>query len=223
MIGLLLGNQQQRRDLTRLTVQCYMTLMPRLTPSETMAFLSERERLVRIATVDPDGMPRIVPAWFIHADGQIVFTPRQASAWYENIRRDPRVCLSIDEERQPYRKLIIQGRGEILFEPGKDSLWRELFERICNRYFPPQITEQYLADFGDLPRPLIGIPLATSRVTSWRMPYGQESRTGIMARRYYPAGTNMARQSDAGTSAPAYFGTPTDESAASDTSPDSLL
>ena len=39
--------------------------MPKLTEDEVFAFLDEREHLVRIGTVDADGMPRVVLLWFI--------------------------------------------------------------------------------------------------------------------------------------------------------------
>ena len=39
--------------------------MPRLTDDEVAAFLDEREHLARIGTVDDDGMPRVLPLWFV--------------------------------------------------------------------------------------------------------------------------------------------------------------
>jgi nitroimidazol reductase NimA-like FMN-containing flavoprotein (pyridoxamine 5'-phosphate oxidase superfamily) len=185
-----------------------MTLVPTMTRDEMEDFLNEPQHLARIATIDVDGIPRVVPSWFILHKDQIIFTPRKESTWYENIRRDPRVGLSIDEDVQPYRKVIVQGEADVLYAPGNDDAWRDLYERICNRYFPTKITKQYLVDFGDLARPLLGIRLNASRVTTWRMPHGEEARSGIMARRYYPDTSKMARQADTGTADAAYFPTP---------------
>jgi hypothetical protein len=39
--------------------------MPKLTNDEVEKFLSERGHLARIGTVDTDGMPRVLPLWFI--------------------------------------------------------------------------------------------------------------------------------------------------------------
>ena len=69
--------------------------MPKLTDADVAAFLDEPGHLVRIATVDADGMPRNVPLWFIHHDGMIAFTPRVHSVLLANVRRDPRIGLTI--------------------------------------------------------------------------------------------------------------------------------
>ena len=39
--------------------------MPKLTNDEVQEFLGERGHLARIGTVDADGMPRVLPLWFI--------------------------------------------------------------------------------------------------------------------------------------------------------------
>ena len=63
--------------------------MPRDDRLRGVGFLDEPGHLVRIATVDEDGMPRVVPIWFIHRDGEILFTPRGPSVFLANLRRDP--------------------------------------------------------------------------------------------------------------------------------------
>ncbi|MGB1385712.1 MAG: pyridoxamine 5'-phosphate oxidase family protein [Ilumatobacteraceae bacterium] len=47
--------------------------MPKLTTEEVEDFLSEPGHLARIGTVDDDGMPRVVPLWFIINDSQLLF------------------------------------------------------------------------------------------------------------------------------------------------------
>lgn len=39
--------------------------MPKLTDDDVTAFLDERRHLARIATIDRDGFPRVLPIWFI--------------------------------------------------------------------------------------------------------------------------------------------------------------
>jgi hypothetical protein len=39
--------------------------MPKLSDHEIAEFLSERGHLARIATVNADGAPSVVPVWFI--------------------------------------------------------------------------------------------------------------------------------------------------------------
>jgi PPOX class probable F420-dependent enzyme len=170
--------------------------VPKLTDDEVQAFLAEPGHLVRIGTVDADGFPRVVPTWFVHHEGEIVFTPRAPAVFLANLRRDPRVGLSIDEDPLPYRKLTVQGTARIVHEPGEDDLWRELYRTIARRYIPPEAADRYVDDTIDQPRALIAVPLEGSRVSTWRMPVSDEPGTGIWARRYYRPGTRMAARAD---------------------------
>jgi hypothetical protein len=54
------------------------------------------------------------------------------------------------------------------------------------------VADAYVDDTIDQPRALLGVDLDRSRVTTWRMPVGEEDPTGIWARRYYLPGTRMA-------------------------------
>ena len=118
--------------------------MPKLTDDDVAAFLDEPGHLVRIATVDADGMPRNVPLWFIHHDGMIVFTPRVHSVLLANVRRDPRIGLTIDEEALPYRKLTVQGVADVVHEPGEDGtgIWHRRYyldgTKMASRASGPQ-------------------------------------------------------------------------------------
>ena len=172
--------------------------MPKLTDHEQTAFLAEPGHLLRVATVDDDGMPRNVPIWFVVHDGRVVFTPRVHSVFLANLLRDPRVGLTIDEEPLPYRKVTIQGEAELLHAPGEDDLWRDLYLTIASRYVPREEAEAYVRNTIDQPRALLGVSLdrQVSKVSSWRMPVDDEDPTGIWARRYYLDGTMMADQAD---------------------------
>lgn len=172
--------------------------MPKMTPDEISAFLTEPGHLVRVGTVDANGFPRVVPLWFTLYEGMVVFTPRGPAAFLANIRRNPKVGLSIDEDPVPYRKVTVQGVAQILHEPGEDDVWRDLYRHIACRYGPAENAEAYIQNTIDQPRALVGIPLVGSVVTSWRMPTSaEEARTGIWARRYYVDGTKFAAEADA--------------------------
>jgi hypothetical protein len=161
--------------------------MPQLTPPELEAFLDEPGHLLRIATVDADGLPRSVPIWFIRQDNQIVFTPRARSVFYANIKRDPRAGLSIDEDPLPYRKLSVQGSVVTLYEPGKDDDWRDLYRQIAYRYVDKDAADSYVDTTIEQPRALLALPFTGSevKVSTWRMPLEGEDPTGIWHSRYY--------------------------------------
>ncbi len=174
--------------------------MPKLDAAEVRQLLDEPGVLVRIGTVDASGYPRVVPTWFIRVDDDIVFTPRSPAAFLANIRRDPRVGLSIDEDALPYRKLTVQGDARILREPGEDDEWRDLYRSIAKRYIPADSADAYVDNTIDQPRALIAVSLTDSTTSTWRMPVDGESGTGIWARRYYGEGTAMANRADGSSS-----------------------
>lgn len=165
--------------------------MPALKRTERDAFLHERGVLCRIATLNADGSPYVTPAWFIERDGRIYITPRARSRWLENIRRDPRVSITIDEDPGPYRKVRIDGRARIDFETGRDDEWRDLYGEIARRYTTPEGAERYIQSTIDQPRALISIGLDDSEVSTWRMPVGDEPPASMWHDRYYLEGTAL--------------------------------
>ena len=161
--------------------------MPKLLPPEVDEFLAEPGHLARIGTTDADGMPRVLPLWFIVHDGAICFTPRQPAVIWQNIVRDPRVGISIDEEAGPYRKVFLQGIAEVLFPPGADAAWQPLYRDIAKRYTPAAWADGYVDATADQPRALCGIRLdaASTRLSTWRMPVAGEDPRDIWHSRYY--------------------------------------
>jgi nitroimidazol reductase NimA-like FMN-containing flavoprotein (pyridoxamine 5'-phosphate oxidase superfamily) len=164
--------------------------MPRLSSDELDMFLAERGHLVRIATVDSDGTPRVVPLWFVRIGGEVFFTPRAPAVLHLNLQRDDRLGLSIDEDALPYRKVTVQGRARLVHGAGHDDEWRDLYRSIAGRYIPPEAANAYVDGTADQPRALYAVSLSSpSRVSSWRMPLPNEDPTGIWAKRYYVPGT----------------------------------
>ena len=172
--------------------------MPKMTQSEIDGFLAERGHLLRLATTDADGVPRVVPIWYIRDGDDIVFTPRSPAVFLANIRRDPRVGLSIDEDALPYRKVTVRGTARVVHEPGEDDAWRDLYRSIAKRYVDDEPADAYVDGTIDQPRALIAVSMTASgnETSSWRMPIGDEDGTGIWHRRYYLDGTVFANLAD---------------------------
>jgi nitroimidazol reductase NimA-like FMN-containing flavoprotein (pyridoxamine 5'-phosphate oxidase superfamily) len=161
--------------------------MPKLSNEDVLAFLSEPGHLARIGTTDADGTPRVLPLWFILHDGAICFTPRQPAVIWHNIVRDRRVGISIDEDAQPYRKVVVQGSVEVVHAPGADAEWRSLYRDIAKRYTPEPWADAYVDGTSDQPRALCALRLdaPTTRLSTWRMPVAGEDPSGIWHSRYY--------------------------------------
>ncbi len=159
--------------------------MPVLTDDEQATFLDERGILMRIAVVRADGAPLVTPIWFIHRDGAIYFTPREKSEWFACLRRDPRVSLCIDEQPHPYRKVIVDGKAELVHDIGNDDEWRDLYLDIAKRYVNDEGAEGYVRNTINEPRGLYRVVLEDAKVRSWRMPIEGEDPEGIWHKRYY--------------------------------------
>jgi PPOX class probable F420-dependent enzyme len=166
--------------------------MPKLSEHEIAEFLDERSHLARIATVRADGAPSVVPVWFIFEGGRVLITPRKHSEFLGNLRREPRVAITIDEDQGRYRKVLLEGQAEVLYEVGEDRKWDDVYRRIACRYIDEASADYYLTETRDQPRALIGVDRAKAKMTTWRMPSADEPYSGIWARRYYDAGTRMA-------------------------------
>jgi hypothetical protein len=170
--------------------------MPKLTADEIDRLIA-RPSLVRVATVGADGWPMLVPVAYLYIDGEILLTAREKVSWLENIRRDPRVCLTIDENRYPLAKVTIQGEAEIRHEPGEDDLWRDRRLPLDGPTPPaPRVVhddgteewsyaEAYHAMTHDEPRALVVVNVAASKVTSWRLPTEGEYVDESWASRYF--------------------------------------
>ena len=163
--------------------------MPKMTAAEVARFLDEPGHLLRLGTVDVDGMPSVVPIWFLHRDGRIWFTPRARSEWFDHLRANPNVCCTIDESTGSLRKLVARGVAELVHDVGNDDQWRDLYRDITMRYVPEAWGDAYLTDTSDEPRGLWSLDLAEARVETWRMPTGpDENRLAVWAPKYYHDG-----------------------------------
>src|SRR5438132_5474745 len=76
---------------------------------EQRAFLLHGTRTAKLATVRKDGRPHVVPIWFDLDGDTLVFTTAQTTIKAANIRRDPRVCLCVDDEIPPFAYIMIEG------------------------------------------------------------------------------------------------------------------
>jgi PPOX class probable F420-dependent enzyme len=138
--------------------------------TEEMEEFLKGPNLARVAVVRGDGSPFIVPVWY-EWDGKYLYVVgRKRSSWVDDVRRDGRVCVLIDEDKLPLRKVIIEGTAEVV---GTD--WIEIGKRMAVRYFGPDVGPKYLEGTLDQPRWVIRITPKknnnlenTSRVCGWK-------------------------------------------------------
>lgn len=72
--------------------------------------LLEHPNFCMVATVREDGTPHVTPTW-VDLDGDLVLlNTAEGRAWPRNLRRDPRVTLTIPDRENPYDYVTIRGR-----------------------------------------------------------------------------------------------------------------
>jgi hypothetical protein len=154
-------------------------------PDELKQFLDEPGHLLRLGTVDRDGLPRVVPIWFMHDQNKLWFTPRARSAWLADLRANAGVCCTIDEADGLLRKLVARGHATLEYDLGQDDQWRERYRNIALRYTPESFADAYLTDTHDEPRALYSLDLDQAETATWRMPGKGEDRLAVWGKQYY--------------------------------------
>jgi len=87
---------------------------PAFAPGTIEPFVRE-PRVAVLAYVRADGRPGQAPIWYTYRDGAFLMSTTAGSPKHRALVRDPRVCLTIQDERPPYRALLADGR--VTLEP----------------------------------------------------------------------------------------------------------
>jgi PPOX class probable F420-dependent enzyme len=100
--------------------------------------LLQSAAVATIVTVNDDGSPHVSSAWVGMQDGEIVFATLPDQRKLHNIRRDPRVAISIQGERvnewglREY--LVVYGTARITQGGAADML-----QRLAHVYLGPEV------------------------------------------------------------------------------------
>lgn len=138
-----------------------------LTPGEVDDLLRQPVP-ARLATLDPDGYPSIVPVW-IDWDGTTAWVVARARAAYvAHIERDARVGLSVVDRDDPDRRVQIRGRATIVEGPAPLAGRTLDIARAMAERHEGRAGVAYIDDTRDWPRILIAI--VPDQVRSWGSP-----------------------------------------------------
>jgi len=114
--------------------------MHRMTSAEYKAFLMEGTRTGKLATTRADGRPHVVPIWFVLDGDTLVFTTGAATVKGRNMQRDPRVCITVDDENPPYSFVMIEGSASLSSDMGEMLHWAT---QIGGRYMGADQAEAF--------------------------------------------------------------------------------
>ena len=131
--------------------------MPPL-PGAARAVL-ESGRLAHVVTVGPDGAPQVSCVWVVIEDDEIVFASLGPRRKLDNIRRDPRVTLSLEGSTVSAlglkEYLVVYGRARIQEGGGP-----ELLQRLAHTYLGPDVKFPPMDD----PPPGVVVRIAVDRL-----------------------------------------------------------
>lgn len=83
--------------------------------------LLEGRHLASLATVMPDGSPQVTPIWIDYDGNSIIVNTVEGRIKDRNVRRDPRVAISIHDAERPYEPLIVRGRVTEITNKGAEE------------------------------------------------------------------------------------------------------
>ena len=131
-----------------------------MTPQELKDHL-EGTHLAFLATVRRDGSPQVAPVWYEYKEGKVFITTNDTAAKVHNIRRDPRVSVSIATPGEPYGYVLIQGEAEVTTRNLEAVL-----TSICIRYKGEEEGRAFAEEMLGYDNGVI-IEISPSRVVSW--------------------------------------------------------
>ncbi len=130
----------------------------RLDPAGIAALLA-LDIPARLATIDPDGYPRVTPIWFMWEGGAFWMSSVEGQPHLRNLRRDPRAAISVDTEAdvavggvRANRRVRAQGRA--VLGPDVGGQWTR---RITLKYVPGPDGETAATRRAAMPRVVISL------------------------------------------------------------------
>jgi hypothetical protein len=83
-----------------------------------------------IATINKDGSPQVSPVWLDWDGRHLIVNSEQKRLKVRNIKRDPRVAVSIQDPANPYSYIEIRGRAvDVTSEGAMDGI-----DRLAKKY-----------------------------------------------------------------------------------------
>ena len=94
--------------------------MPDLIPEKYRDLFTKRA-FANLGTLMPDGRPQVTPIWVDYDGDHILFNSAKGRQKDKNVRRDPRVAVTLMDPENPYRYLEIRGKVVEIIEDGADD------------------------------------------------------------------------------------------------------
>ncbi|MFF3443075.1 PPOX class F420-dependent oxidoreductase [Streptosporangium sp. NPDC002721] len=104
-------------------------------PEEAVAMLKKPNHAV-ITTLRPDGQPVSTATWYLWDDGRILVNMDEGRKRLEHLRDDPRVSLTVLDEKDWYTHVSIVGRVAEMREDGDLTDIDRLARQYLGKEYP---------------------------------------------------------------------------------------
>jgi PPOX class probable F420-dependent enzyme len=150
--------------------------MSEMSKTQIRRFLNKGTFTGKLATVKKDGSSHVVPIWFVldyrnNEDylGNIYFTTFIGSVKAENIQRDNRISMCIDDQTPPFSFVTIHGTAKLY--PFKQKEVLKWATKIAERYIGKKDSKAYGERNSGEGAVLVGIKptkiIAEKDITAW--------------------------------------------------------
>ena len=134
-----------------------------MTAEERDEFLTSGAIFAKIATTMADGWPVVSPVWFEWRarDHAFLVVSKARTSMVQNLHRDPRCGVLVDNPALPYKRVSVMGEAEFLPE---EFDWITPARKMVERYLGPQGMAYAESTFGFAREPFL---VHARRMTTW--------------------------------------------------------
>ncbi|MXZ92718.1 MAG: PPOX class F420-dependent oxidoreductase [Chloroflexi bacterium] len=142
--------------------------MPRLTPQEVDDYLAG-PHVAHFASIRPNGAPHISPVWYQWQaggepdTGTVTVVSGDSAVKTRNIRRNPKVAISVATDEWPYQYVILEGDATV-----SDDNIKEAVRSIFSRYEGAERGEEDANELTQGDQQLVAIVVDVNRILSWK-------------------------------------------------------
>jgi PPOX class probable F420-dependent enzyme len=116
-----------------------------MTTAEWQEFVSSGTRTGKAGVTSADGTPHVTPIWFLLDGDDLVFNTHESSVKGKALRRDPRICVCVDDDTPPYSFVSLWGKASLSEDPDELRRWAT---ELGRRYMGDDRAEEFGARHG---------------------------------------------------------------------------
>jgi PPOX class probable F420-dependent enzyme len=120
------------------------------------------EKIGRLSTVGPDGLPHTTPVFYVLMDGEVYVGTQRTRKKFRNVQYNAKVCFTVDTPASPYKGIVIQGTAEVIEDEAVHNRFRE---GLVYRYYgsTENPSWQYIQSLGAS----VLLRISAEKIFSW--------------------------------------------------------